>query len=134
MDRWGCHKTLMLALVCFIISSLLMYAFAVDKVSGIIWTLIRNLSLSLCGLTLGKWTVEVYPSDQYGQFGSAGALFASVGGILAAVFYGFPVDCFKSYRIFLLWHVAFAAVALVAVFVVYRRWTSLGGPLNYRAP
>lgn len=134
MDRWGCHKTLIVSLAGVLVSSLLMYFFTVGKISGLIWYLLRSVPLALSGLAMAKWTIEVYPRERYGQFGSAGALFASVGGIVAALVYSWLLDWTKAYRCFLLWNSAFTIVALIAVIAVYRRWRKLGGPDHYSAP
>lgn len=132
MDRWGSHKTLIAGNALTVSFSILMFFFAVDAWSGVVWTLLRGLPLALASMALLKWTVDVYPSDRYGQFGSAAALFSSIGGIFAAAIYGWWLDWVKEYRYFLVWNAFFALIALVASIVVYRNWRVLrgSGPLK----
>lgn len=133
-DRWGSHKCLMLGFSGVLLTSLLMYFFAVNTVTGIIFHLTRSVFFALCGLVMGKWTIEIYPKERYGQFGSAGALFGSIGGIIATYAFASLVDYVKVYRILLLWNAAFAALALYAAVIVRRQWKALGGPDHYLAP
>lgn len=134
LDRWGSHKTMIANLLVFLTSGLLMFFFATGKVSFIVWSVIRSIPLALAGLALMKWTVEVYPRDRYGQFGSAGALFSSIGGMVLGPLAGGFIDWAGVYRYLLVWQAAFAFLGTVAAVVVYRRWKALGGPDHYHAP
>lgn len=134
LDRWGSHKTMIANLLVFLASGLLMFFFATGKTSYIVWSVIRTIPLALAGLALMKWTVEVYPRDRYGQFGSAGALFSSIGGMALGPLAGCFIDWVKIYRYLLIWQVAFSALGVVSALVVYRRWKALGGPAHYQAP
>jgi MFS family permease len=134
LDRWGCHKTYILGASMVTLSSLLMFFFAVDKTSAIGWMVIRVLALGLTALATNKWTVEVYPRDRYGQFGSAGALFASLGGIALGPVCGWWMESTTHYRCFLIWNAFFSALGMAAAVIVYRKWKTLGGPDAYRAP
>ena len=96
--------------------------------------MIRTIPLALAGLALMKWTVEVYPRDRYGQFGSAGALFSSIGGMVLGPLAGWFIDWVKIYRYLLIWQSAFSILGVVSALVVYRRWKTLGGPAHYQAP
>jgi MFS family permease len=134
MDRWGCHKMLIVgtSLVCGV--SLAMFFFAVNQKSTICWTIALSLSSALSSMALAKWTIEVYPRDRYGQFGSAGGLFSSLGGMIAALAFAWWIDWIKDYRYFLIWNAIFAAVCFVSSNVVYRRWKAFGGLTHYSPP
>ncbi|CAN5492454.1 hypothetical protein BH09VER1_BH09VER1_51940 [soil metagenome] len=134
IDRWDSHRALILGTALTIVFSILMYFFAVDRTSAIIWTLLRNIPLALAGMALLKWTIEVYPKARYGQFGSAGALFSSLGGIAASFCYPYWMNLAKGYNSFLLWNALFAGLGLAATLVVYRRWKALGAPAQYCPP
>jgi len=134
IDRWGSHKTIILGTALVPIFSILTFFLAVDKESAIVWMMLRSLPLALSGMAAMKWTVDVYPHDRYGQFGSAGALFSSIGGIVAASVFGWWIDWVKAYRYLFLWNAFFSVMGLVALLIVYRRWKVLGGPENYHAP
>ena len=134
IDRWGCHKTLILGLTLFLASSVATFLFVHSPGEAFVWAIIRNTALGLAAMVYLNWTVAVYPRDRYGQFGSAGALFSSLGGILLGPLAGWLMDAVKIYRYFLIWNLTFALLALVTAVVVYRKWRLLGGPDNYRAP
>jgi maltose/moltooligosaccharide transporter len=134
IDRWGCHKTLMLASASTAFFSLGMFFFANDVATGVAWTIFREVSIALGSMALAKWTVEVYPMDRYGQFGSAGAMFSSIGGVLTLSVFAWLLDGLRHYRYALLWQMLFALVSLFAAAVVFKKWKSLGGPGNYQAP
>ena len=134
LDRWGCHKTMILGYALMTLGSVLAFCFAVNRWSAIALMLLRSLPMSLCGLAFSKWTVEVYPQDRYGQFGSAGALVCSIGGILLGLVCAAWMDWVKVYRYFLAWSAAFTLFGTVAATVVYQRWKAFGGAEAYRAP
>lgn len=70
-------------------------------------------------MALMKWTVEVYPRERYGQFGSAGALFASMGGIVLGPLCGWLMDSVKHYEYYLIWSCLFTVIGGISAFVVY---------------
>lgn len=134
LDRWGSHRMLILSMAVFAATSLGSFLLIHGPVSAFVWTMIRNTGSTFAAMSLLKWTVDVYPRDRYGQFGSAGALFSSLGGIVLAPLAGWLMDWSKVYRLFLAWNTAFALLGALAAIVVYRRWKALGGPDHYRAP
>jgi MFS family permease len=121
LDRWGSHKTLIVNLMLVAVSAVLMFYLATGIVSCIVWSVVRSVPLALAGLALMKWTVDVYPRDRYGQFGSAGALFYSIGGMVLGPLAGWFIDWVKIYRYLLVWQAAFAALGTLAAIVVYFR-------------
>ena len=134
LDRWGSHKMIFVATVGSTICSLLMFFFVIGQWSAITMIVIRGILWNLYGFSLGKWTIEIYPRDRYGQFGSAGALFSSVGSIVALSTSSWMMDLIKVYRYYFIWNAVFGVISLVATVIVYRRWKSYGGPDNYQAP
>ncbi len=133
-DRLGSHRMLQITLAFLASASLASFFFVAGLHSAFFWTIIRGAAAILSTASLLRWTVDVYPNDRYGQFGSAGALFSSAGGAVLGPACGWLLDALGSYRYFLIWNVGFAALGLAAAIVVYRKWKLLGGPENYRAP
>lgn len=78
--------------------------------------------------------IAVYPKEKFGQFGSAGAAFASLGAIGMAILAAKFVDLFGNYRSFLLWQGLFLLATGLLFVVVERRWIKLGGRDGYKAP
>jgi len=129
LDRWGCQKAYILGSTLVMVSSILMFFF-VTKETVIGWTIFRNISIALAFLSAAKWTVEIYPRDRYGQFGSAGSLFASVGGIILGPACGWWMDWIKHYRYLLVWSTLFSLLSVVTSIIVYRKWTTVS--YNYK--
>ncbi len=119
LDRCNAHKVFISCLAVEAGLSLLAFWFAVDQTSGVVFAVLRGCCFWLCGLATLKWLVEVYPSERYGQFASAGALFSSVGGIFLGPLCGWLMDWAKLYRYFLLWDVLFSVIGLAAAGAVY---------------
>lgn len=134
LDRWGCHKTFMTSCALLTAVSVLMFFFAVNQESTIVWTVLRNVIVGLASLALMKWTVDVYPRDRYGQFASAGALFSSIGGLILGPVCGWWIGWVHHYRFYLMWSTAFSILGLATAVIVYRKWEALGGSDTYRAP
>ncbi len=134
LDRWGCHKSYILCASLITVTSLLMFFFAVNPTAALVLMVLRSLPVSLAALATNKWTVEVYPRDRFGQFGSAGALFSSLGGIVLGPVCGWWMESIKDHRCFLLWSACFSALGAAAAVVVFRKWRKLGGESGYRAP
>lgn len=135
LDRWGCHKSLITSMLLSAITSLLAFYFSVDKASTfIIHGFIRTVPTALAALALFKWIAEVYPRDRYGQFGSAGALFSCIGGMMLGPLCGILMDWIGIYRYFMLWQMLFYLLGAFGSYVVYKKWQALGGIANYRAP
>jgi maltose/moltooligosaccharide transporter len=134
LDRWGCHKALILGSSLVAISSLLMFFFSSSRESYVTFTIIRIVVSGLTFLGLAKWTVEVYPRDRYGQFGSAGGLFCSLGGIVLGPVCGWWMGGAGHYRYYLVWIAFFGLITTAAAVIVYRKWKALGGPGNYQPP
>jgi MFS family permease len=85
-------------------------------------------------MAMTRSIIAVYPKEKYGQFGSAGAAFASLGSIAMSIVAAKFVDALGNYRSYLLWQGIFLVVAGLLFVVVERRWLKLGGAKGYRAP
>jgi MFS family permease len=119
LDRWGCHRMLITGTFLMGISSIATFCFASHGEGSITWIILRSLPIVITSLTMGKWTVDVYPRDRYGQFGSAGALFASLGGVILGPFCGWWMSFSTHDRTFLLWNAVFSFVGFAAAIKVY---------------
>jgi hypothetical protein len=83
---------------------------------------------------LSRTIIAVYPKEKFGQFGSAGSAFASLGAIGMSLLAAKFVDVCGSYRSYLLWQGLFLVGSGVIFLIVERRWLKLGGRENYTAP
>lgn len=120
-DRVGSHRMLLSMMALLAVSSFAAFFLAVNLGSAFFWAIVRGAISILASATLLRWTVDVYPNDRYGQFGSAGALFSSAGGAVLGPICGWLVDAMGSYRYFLIWNVGFAFLGFIAATVVYRQ-------------
>jgi len=84
-----------------------------------IWTVAGTLPIA--SLALLKWTVDFYPPSHYGQFGSDGALFSSIGGMILGPFFTWLINGGADYRCFLLWSVGFTVVGVYIAYAVWRK-------------
>ncbi len=134
VDRWGCHKTLILGYSLLTVFSLLVFFFAVNTWSLIGLMLLRSLAYGLLSFSFGKWVAEVYPSERFGQFASAAAVTCSIGCIVFGYVCAAWMDWVKVYRYLFVWSALFTLFGAVVAAVVYRKWKALGGPDHYRAP
>jgi maltose/moltooligosaccharide transporter len=132
VDRWGCHRSLKLGGALTVAATVLMF-FLATKATVVEWILVQAIPVYLVSLSMAKWTVEVYPRDRYGQFASAGALLASLGGIALGPVCAWLMDWTKDYRYFLLWTAFFTLMGVIASAVVHRGWERRGGRENVRA-
>lgn len=121
IDRIGPHKALLFALVFASLVSAFMFVFAAGTLTGIVFAVLRTVSFALISMSLMKWTVDVYPRERYGQFGSAGALFASLGGIVLGPLCGLLMDRIGKYEYFLAWSTFFTLIGTVFAVMVWRR-------------
>jgi predicted MFS family arabinose efflux permease len=121
VDRWGSHKTLIASQMAIAVVCVLAFLTIHDKWSAGIWLIALFLCNSLPQLAVMKWTVDVYPRERYGQFGSAGAMFSSLGAVLLSLLCGGIMDWFKIYRFFWLWIAAFTLLGAAMAMIVYRK-------------
>lgn len=121
LDRWGSHITFICGQLIVVVACVLAF-FGIRNI-GTAWvlTILFWSCISLPSLAAAKWTVDVYPRDRYGQFGSAGAMFSSLGAVLLSLLCGLILDWLKIYRIFFLWVCAFNLLGAVVAFIVYKR-------------
>lgn len=128
LDRWGSYRTLLLAMLIQMSGAVGMFYLAHGQWSIVVWQVIRSAAFSLYVLGISKWTVEVYPREKFGQFASAAAMFASVGGMLLTPLGGMWIDWTANYRFLLVWNAAFVGFGLFAIMVFhYRRKSSRAG-------
>jgi MFS family permease len=120
LDRWGSHKTFLVTYAVTSGATLLMLFLTHGPTSFTVLTAIRWIPMQIIFVASMKWTVDVYPRERYGQFGSAGALFASAGSILLAPVCGMIMDWVGSYRFLFVWQAFFTVLGTAAVIIVYR--------------
>jgi MFS family permease len=134
LDRVGGHKMLIAGFLLQTISPLAFFVFVHGYWSAWICSIFGAVPIAVTALSASKWAIDVYPRDRYGQFGSAGALFSSLGAMLLGPLCGIFIDTVHVYRFLYLWYSFFALIGASSAIVVFRRWKALGGPANYQAP
>lgn len=97
---------------------------------GICYT-IPKLTL---GMGMARVVIAVYPKEKFGQFGSAGAAFASLGAIGLSILAAKFVDVCGNYRSYLLWQGLCLLLAGLLFLIVERGWLKRGGWKDYQAP
>jgi maltose/moltooligosaccharide transporter len=121
VDRWGSQKSLMIGLAAGMAVTLAGFFIIHGRATAFVMTILMNLPFFLAGIAMGKWTVDMYPRAQYGQFASAGAMVGALGLAALSPMFGKIVDALGNYyRLFLLAPVLFGGVALVASIILYR--------------
>jgi MFS family permease len=121
LDRWGSHKTFIASQMVVAIVCVLAFLTIHDKWVAGFWLIALFACNALPQLAVMKWSVDVYPRDRYGQFGSAGAMFSSLGSVVLGLLCGGIVDWFKIYRIFWLWTATFTLLGAIMALIVYRK-------------
>lgn len=85
--------------------------------------------------------IKVFPKDKFGQFASCNGMVNStarmIGGVFAALFIdrmtNFSADKF-AFRWVYAWIGAFQVAGLVSLWMMYRKWLSMGGDASYVPP
>lgn len=121
LDRLGSHKTLIASQIAVAVVCISAFLTIHGKWSAGLWLIALFSCNSLPQLAMMKWTVDVYPRDRYGQFGSAGAIFSSIGSVLLSLLCGGMMDWLKIYRFFWLWIAFFTLLGAVMAIIVYRK-------------
>lgn len=132
IDRWGSHKSLITGMIGFCVIRVASFFLVTDYWSLLVAYILWNVFWYLVVLSFFKWTVNLYPRKRYGQFASAGAMIASVGGAVLGPLCGLFLDWVHDYRYVLLWPVAFQLFGMLGALIIYRRWKAMGGEAGYQ--
>lgn len=119
LDRWGSHRTLVLGYGLGVVLMLLGFFLSVNVWTAFFWKVISTIWYAVVSLAMLKWTVDLYPRERYGQFGSAGALFSSLGGMILGPVSGWLMDMVGVYRFFFLWFAFWSFLGLVGAWAVH---------------
>ena len=134
LDRWGSHKSMIAGMSGSAVSGIINFFLIHDYWSLLLCNILSCVPLCLTGLAIMKWLIDLYPRERYGQFGSAGAMVASIGSALIGPLCGLFFDYIKDYRYVFLWPVPFYFAGTWTAWLVYRKWKSMGGEAGYKAP
>ena len=123
VDRLGSQRSLMIALG----SSCLLGTTAFFAIHGywsaMVFGVLVAVPAFLAQLTLGKWTVDMYPRAQYGQFASAAAAVGAGGAAILSPCFGAIVDTMDHYyRLCLIIPPIFNACSLATAIILYCYW------------
>jgi Na+/melibiose symporter-like transporter len=128
VDRLGSQKSLMLGLIAGIVTSMACFFLIHSRLMAFVLGFTLNIPVFLIFLALAKWTVDMYPRSQYGQYGSAGAIVGAIGTALFTPLAGKLLDLFgNNYRLCWLGYPVFYTVSLVLSLILYR-WTKPDEP------
>lgn len=121
VDRLGSQKSIITGLS----GGLLVYVacfFAIhDRPTALVFGFMQFLPGVLLSLAILKWTVDMYPRAQYGQFASAGSIVQAAGNAILLPLVGYAVDYFNNYyRICLITPLIFYGFALIGSLILYR--------------
>lgn len=134
IDRFGSHRCVVAGFLGAGLLKLLSFFLIKDYGTLLVWSILGNIPLSLVGLSMMKWLIDLYPRDRYGQFGSASAMTSSLVGAVMGPLCGLFFDWVNDYRYVFLWPVVFQWGGAWAAWLVYRKWKAMGAEAGYRAP
>ena len=134
LDRWGSHKSMIASLFAAAVLRLVSFYLTHDYWSLLLWSILCSVPISMTGLAIAKWLIDLYPRERYGQFGSAGAMVSSIGAAMIGPLCGLFFDYVKDYRYVFLWPAPFYLAGALSAWLVYRKWKTMGGESGYLAP
>jgi Na+/melibiose symporter-like transporter len=120
VDRLGSQRTLMIALGSSCLVGLTAFFAIHGYWSAMVFGVLVAVPAFLAQLTLGKWTVDMYPRAQYGQFASAAAAVGALGAAFLSPCFGWLVDTMDHYyRLCLIIPPIFNACSLATAIILY---------------
>jgi maltose/moltooligosaccharide transporter len=123
IDRLDSQKALMIGLASGIVLFLMCFFFIQDRTTAFLLGFLLSIPGFLIFLALGKWTVDMYPRVQYGQFASAGAIVGALGAAIISPIGGKLIDVSgNNYRLSLLLPAFCYGLALVFSGILYVRF------------
>jgi maltose/moltooligosaccharide transporter len=121
VDRWGSQKSLIVGLSVGLILGVMCFFVIQGRLTAWIFAFLMSIPGFLVFLAMGKWTVDMYPRAQYGQFASAAAMIGALGAALLSPFLGKLVDSWNNYyRMCLAFPPICCAIALVASIILIK--------------
>jgi MFS family permease len=124
VDRLGSQRTLMIALGSSCLLGLTAFFAIHGYWSAMVFGIMVNIPAFLAQLTMGKWTVDMFPRAQYGQFASAAAAVGALGAAILSPFFGRIVDAMDHYyRLCLIVPPIFNACSLGMAIILYCYWS-----------
>lgn len=120
VDRLGSQKSLIIGLLTGTILGILCFFMIHGRLTAWVLGFLMSVPGFLVFLALGKWTVDMYPRAQYGQFASAAAMIGAIGSATLSPALGKLVDYWGNYyRMCLVLPPICYAIALVASILLY---------------
>jgi MFS family permease len=109
---------------------------AQDRASWLVYWLVVSMLPSVAwNLGFGALTMHLFPSEKFGQLSSGLSVLGYGSSVLGSFLVGRFIDLVQSdYRMIFVWALAWFALALVPMALVYRDWKRCGGPLRYVPP
>jgi Na+/melibiose symporter-like transporter len=134
-DRFSPFRIQVLCIFAGLIFTVLNFLFNVNEHMLILFTLL-SLPITVAGGLAGSAvTMEVYPSEKFGQYFAAGNIMGTGIKILGMYLIGSFLDhCHNNYRMIYIWGFFWDSMGFVFLWLFYREWRRLGGPEHYIPP
>ena len=134
-DKFHPIRVVFAGLLGFILAGVLAFFFVRDRSTWFAYTVLTAIPGCAWGLGWYALTMEVFPTEEFGQFSAGLNVFGCGGLIVGNYLMGVFMDWSNSnYRMAFLWTALFTTVALVPLWLVYRGWRQHGGPDHYVPP
>jgi MFS family permease len=117
-DRFNCYRLVQLGLLLKGTVAVLGWFFIQDATTLFAFSMIGTIPEMVFFVALTKVLIDLFPREQYGQFGSANSAVCSLGGIVIALLFAKYADWAGNYRSYLMWMGAFAFAACILFTVV----------------
>lgn len=124
-DRFNCYRLVQIGLIGKGLVALLSWFYLHDARTLFIFSMIGALPEMVFFMALTKLLIDLFPREQYGQFGSANSAVNSLGSIGIAFVCAKYITWVGTYRAYLTWMGAFAFGACIIFAVVERISRSL---------
>ena len=134
-DKFSPFRVVFICAPLGLLSTALNYFFNVNEHTLILFTLI-SLPLGVAaGLAGNAMTMELFPSEKFGQLFAAYNMMGMGIKILGAWTFGMFLDYLHSnYRMIFVWSFWWDSLGFVFLYLLYREWQRLGGADHYVPP
>ena len=134
-DKFHPLRIAISGLVVYVLFWAAAYWLVQDRTTWLVFSILGMLPGTMWGLGSYVLSMEIFPSEKFGQF-SAGL---NVFGCGALIIGNYLIGAFmdwngNNYRLVYVWNIVFCVLAIAAMIPVYRGWRKHGGPDQYVPP
>jgi maltose/moltooligosaccharide transporter len=127
-------RVALVGMVLTVLSYFCCFWFVDGKLTLLIWWSVNQVAISIYLGASSALGPRVLPRERYGQFVSANYIFGMVGQVLAPPVVGMLMQRIADYRYSFFLSGVSNTLALVALYVFYRQWKTLGGEKSFTPP